>query len=125
MDQGWCNQKPTTKWWGYAIVVLIFALIIIVYLAFIHAEKRVYPDTALLYTLPLFGKNNKGKTSTGTPTTTSLTITTSTIPTNSIGLSKVPTNSILGTTNLSANQELAALRNSIVNPLLSTNTISL
>lgn len=47
-----CDLKPVTKWWGYVLVIVIFAVLLLLWTGLIFAEKRVFPDTVKMYTLP-------------------------------------------------------------------------
>jgi hypothetical protein len=54
-----CDAPPVTRWWGYAIVFVVFALALFMWSALIYAEKRVFPDTVKLYTLPTVHVHNR------------------------------------------------------------------
>lgn len=45
-ERVYCTRPPVTRWWGYLIVIGVFALAAAVWIALLYAERRVWPTTA-------------------------------------------------------------------------------
>lgn len=48
-----CVSKPTTKWWGYLIVIILFLLGLLMAYGLVRAEKRVFTYSVRAYATEL------------------------------------------------------------------------
>lgn len=44
-----CPVSPSTPWWGYALVITLFAVFVAIYWGMIRAERRVFEDQVKLF----------------------------------------------------------------------------